>query len=141
MTHNEGGHFYMAQRNRIPGSFEIFKQKEGMADQFVIALHSQRDVKNFLVYRAEQERKYGLKIRENDGGGFTGYTRKRGGAGKKLAMVPMVHYWFETVMNDEPDIDEAILVQIAEAMIMGGLEGRARREAVAAGIEFEGGAE
>ena len=97
MTHNEGGHFYMAQR------------------------------------------KYGYKIRENDGGGFTCYTRKR--TGKKPAMVPHVHYWFETVMNDEPHIDEAILVQIAEAMIMGGLEGRARREAVAAGIEFEGGAE
>ena len=127
----------MARRNKIPGSFEIWKQKAEMDGQFIIALHNTRDVENVLVMLAEQSRQNGLKVRENDGGGFTAYTRKR--IGKKMEMVPAVHYWFETVMDDEhPDLDDAILTHIAEAMIMGGLEGRARREAMAAGIDFEG---
>lgn len=128
----------MAQRNKIPGSFEIWRQMEGSRPTFIVALHNTRDVENVLMLLAEQSRQNGLKVTENKGGGFTAYTRKR--IGKKMAMAPEYHYWFETVMDeDHPDLDDAILTRIAEAMIMGGLEGRARREAIAAGIEFEDG--
>ncbi len=127
----------MARRNKIPGSFEIWSQREGEEPKFITSLHNDRDVENVLLLLADQERQFGTKISENDGGGFTGYIRRRNPATKKMSMVPIVHYWFETVMGDEPDIDDAILVQIAEAMIMGGLKGRAMREAIVSGIEFE----
>ena len=155
----------MAQRNKIPGSFEIWRQMEGSGPTFIVALHNTRDVENVLMLlmwasvwprwttssararwvsaslhaprpSADWARK--AKMKENKGGGFTAYTRKR--IGKKMEMAPEYHYWFETVMDeDHPDLDDAILTRIAEAMIMGGLEGRARREAIAAGIEFEDG--
>ena len=128
----------MARRNNIPGSYEIWQERPGLESQFVISLYSNRDVKNFLLYRADEERLYGLKIRENDGGGFTAYTRRRDPATKKMVMYPVIHYWFETVMADiHPKLDVAIQDKIAEAMIMGGLKGKAMREAVASGIEFE----
>jgi hypothetical protein len=127
----------MAQRNKIPGSFEIWRQMEGSGPTFIVAIHNTRDVENVLIMLAEQSRQHGLKVTENRGGGFTAYTRKR--VGKKMTMAPEYHYWFETVMDEEhPDLDDAILTRLAEAMIMGGLEGRARREAMAAGIDFEG---
>lgn len=122
---NAGKHV-MATRNRIPGSHEIWRQKDGVGAEFVIALHSRRDVVNFLTYRAEQERKYGYRIRENEGG-FTAYTRKRDG--KRMAMNPQVHYWFEEVMHDDAKIDAALLDAFAIAMATAGAEVRARSDA------------
>lgn len=128
----------MAQRNKIPGTFEIWRQAAGTGPVFIVSLHNERDVENVLSLLADQARRAGWKVRENSGGGFTTYVRKR--VGKKLEMAPAVHYWFETVMAEEnPELDDIILTRLAEAMILGGLEGRARREAMAAGIEFEEG--
>lgn len=125
----------MDKRDKVIGSYEIFRQKEGLGPQYVITLNDRRDVENFLTYRAAQDRKNGYRTRENKCGGFTSYTRKR--VGNKPTMVPQVHYWFETVMGEEPDLDEEILTRIAEAMILGAIDGRAKREAINAGIEFE----
>ena len=113
-------------QNRIPGSYEIWRQKRGLGPEFVIPLHSERDVVNFLRYCADQDRKHGFKIKEKLGG-FSAYIRR----GKNVQT--FFTYWYEEVMPDESvKIDAELADALAVAEATAGAEVRARREAAAA---------
>lgn len=122
----------MLTQNGIPGSYEVWRQKRGLGPEFVIALHSLRDVQNFLKYRADQDRKHGFKIKEKLGG-WSAYIR-RGKTDQTFFT-----YWYEEVMPDEVvKIDAALKDALAVAEATAGAEVRARREAAEAAAAASG---
>jgi hypothetical protein len=93
---------------RIPGTYEIYRQRRGLGPEYLVALDSMRNARNVMAMWADQERCCGLRIKNTDGG-FSAYLRK----GK--VFIPFAHYWYEEVMPDDTvridaDLMDAICV-------------------------------
>ena len=120
-------------------SYQVWKQKQGKNPELLIELFDTRDVRPFLAHMRQHEREFGKKCVENDCGGFTAYV------GTISVMSPCTTYWWDFIMPDEvinskkSPIHIDILEKIGEARTMGMIQGRARREAAAAGINYEPG--
>ena len=129
----------MARNTSEFPSYQVWRQERGGNPEVLIELFDCRDVRPFLAHMRQHERKNGRKCLENDGNGFTAYV------GTIAKMAPCVSYWWDFVMPDEvinsekSPIHMDILEKIGEARTMGMIQGKARREAAAAGINYEPG--
>lgn len=127
----------MAHNSSEDPSYQVWRQWGGSRPEKLAEFHSIRAVNVFLLDMRRRERMRGKKCLDNDNCGFTSYV------GTIADMSPRAHYWWDVVIPDEainsesPPIYQEILDKVAEAMLMGAVEGRARREAAAAGINFE----
>ena len=120
------------------GTYEIWKQPRGLEPRHVITFHDRRDAKAYLRLVIDQERGKGIEIDDKQPWGFSvGLVNRHGRTFHTCA------YWCDFVMTDEGinegrvKIMQEIQDSIAEAMITGGLEGKARRDAVAYGQPLE----
>lgn len=128
----------MARNTSGSPSYQVWRQWHGCYPDLLAEFHSNRAAKVFLADMKRRERNLGKKCIENENfGGFLAYV------GDFENKSPRAHYWWEVVMTDEainsesPPIYQDILDRIAEAMLMGAVEGKAMREAAAAGINYE----
>ena len=131
----------MARNTSDNPLYQVFRQWHGCRHHELMGnFHSNRAVKIFLDDMKRHEGMRGKECLDNDVcGGFTAYV------GTVDDMSPRTHYWWQVVMTDEAINSEStpiyqdILDKCAEAMLIGAVEGKARREAAAAGINYEPG--
>lgn len=129
----------MAHNSSETPSYQVWRQWRGSSPKLLDKCHSLRAAKIFLLDMRRRERVRGKKCLDNESGGFTSYV------GPADDISPRAHYWWDVVMTDEainsesPPIYQDILDRIAEAMLLGSVDGRAMREAAASGINYEPG--
>ena len=122
-------------------SYQIFWQKRGDRHpiQPLVELYDERDVRSVMAMLKQHERKYGKQVADDKNGGFIAYT------GPANAPTLRAAYWAEEIMPDEAfnredtPLSEDLWVSISLAMVRGAISGRAKREAAAAGLNFEPG--
>jgi hypothetical protein len=118
----------MAQRNRIPGTYEIWRQHAGQKPKLILSIHSQYEVKDLMSLFMEDERDKGLWAEGVDGGFISYYVHKRK---PKNLVVPVTHYWVEEVMPDDVPIDTAVKDWLAVAAATAAAEVREQEQAAA----------
>ena len=122
------------------GTYEIWKQPRGLAPRHVITFYDRRDAKAYLRLVIDQESGEGIEIDDKQPWGFSvGLTNRQGKTFHTCA------YWCDFVMTDEGINAERVKIfapikdAMAEAMIIGALVGKARRDAAAYGQPLEQG--
>lgn len=127
----------MARKTSKKPFFQIWRQWHGSSHEPLAEFHSLQAAMIFLDDMKRREEMRGKQCHDNESCGFTSYV------GTTEDMSPRAHYWWDVAMSDEainsesPPILQEILDKFAEAMLIGAVEGKARREAAASGINFE----
>ena len=121
-------------------SFQIYWQKRGAKHpELLNELYDKRDVRSVMAMLRRHEEKHGKRCVENGHGGFSAYTGTFDEPNLRAV------YWSEEIMtdaeinSDDSPISEAVAIDIGIVMSWVWAEQRAKREATAAGINFEAG--